>query len=176
MRQYLTTSQDESMKHIILGIFLLSAAFSSLQAQSQAWEIITRSGQPYPAVVLTDLSNDTLIIRAYGQYLPISIDSIKYLKRKKPSFAGVGILFGMTAGTIIGLERSKESSDDSFRPFFKSPGWNAGVGMFFGGMVGFILGESVSGDEIYDLRKRNQEEKAELLSRLIQRNQTNAKH
>ncbi|MEJ2658569.1 MAG: hypothetical protein P8012_15490 [Desulfobacterales bacterium] len=164
------------MKHIILGIFVLSTAFSSLQAQSQTWEIITVSEQPYPTIILHSLSNDTLTFKAYGQTMPISIDSIKYLKRKKPSFAGVGILFGMTAGTIIGLERSKESSDNN--PLFTSSNtaWNTGAGMFLGGAAGFILGEALGADEIYDLRKRNHQEKVELLSQLIQRNQKNVKH
>lgn len=156
------------MKIILFGIATFTLISGHLFGQVEKWDIVTFTDQPYNEVILHDVSNDTLYVKAYGKVFSVSIDSIYYLKRDKSSLGGAGIIFGMTIGGITAYEISRRSS----APYH---GFNVFLGVIGGGIAGFVVGEALGADEYCYLRSKSHQEKVKLLSELIGRNKNREK-
>jgi hypothetical protein len=160
------------MKNLYFLVFSIIFT-TNIYGQEELWDVVTLSGVPYSKVLLFKLENDTLWVRAYGNSSSIPIDSIKYLRREKQSHTGLGIVFGVIAGGIIGNEISKKRHNNN-APFSELAEpfeimWGTGIGIIFGGVIGAVVGTGLGNDEFYSFPSYNKQKKNILLTKLIKR-------
>lgn len=157
------------MRSAILLVFLLYLSCNFVYAQSKLWHISTLSDQPYNDVILVQTNNDSLFVNAYGQNLPIPIDSIKFMKSNLKSYSGIGLFFGIIAGGILGNVIADNSSEGLFSDAKNTSNKVFGtiIGAGLGGIFGYATLSGLRKDKYYDFTRYKPEQKRKLLLTLI---------
>ncbi len=150
----------------VLVLFFTAGIF----AQVPVWEIVTVDNQPYKNVVLHELSEDSLYVKAYGKTFSIPVDSLRYMQResKSGSYAVPGLFLGMIAGGIFGnLLTGKSSTNNPIGGLGKVTG--TGLGIAIGGVLGLAMGANAGSPQYYNMEKRDHRQKVELLRKLVEK-------
>ncbi len=154
-------------------LFLFSTHITALFSQKPVWNIYTFDDQPYFNVVLDGFANDTLQLKSMGKTYALPLKSIKILKRKRKSRAGVGLLTGMAAGGILLNLYSKASTkDQSTFPIDLrdlSIGITTTAGIIGGGIIGYLVGAGLGSDEYYNFSKYSYEQRKKIIEILMAR-------
>jgi hypothetical protein len=156
----------------IYFLFLIWFLFTkNVGAQTPLWDIFTISNQPYSNVVLDTLKQDTLQVKVLGRIYKIPVDSIATLKSERDSQAGIGVVFGVLSGAIIGFNLGGKSASngtpaDGLGEIIGSM-FGLFMGSLLGGIVGGGVGSKIGGDKFYNFRKRSYSKKLEILQQAI---------
>ncbi|MBD3226024.1 MAG: hypothetical protein GF313_14955 [Caldithrix sp.] len=161
------------MLRLSLPLMFILIVYTSAFGQAQSWTFVTYEDQPYSEVVLYQVSADSLYVKAFGKIHAVHIDSIKYMKRKRESYAGRGFITGMITGGVLA---NRIAVNSGYENGFLG-GFAYGVeiiigtaaGIIGGGILGYALGSGFSKDEFYDFSTRNLQEKKTLLTKLLNR-------
>ncbi len=159
-------------KHIVLVFFFVGSSF--LLGQKQIWDIYTIEDQPYSNVVLDTMQNDTLCVKSAGATHRIELNSIKILRRRKDSKAGIGTLTGMLLGgvamNLYSRNAVRKQSDFPVNTSVFRIGFNTGLGMLGGGLLGFAVGAGLGLDEYYNFSKLPYKKKKNILKNIFKQN------
>ena len=154
------------MKNRLIIIIILIIWMQTAFSKEPVFDIKLNNSLLYSKVLLENVHNDSLSFKAYGNTSSVHIDSIRYIKLERKSYAWTGMTIGLLFGSLIGYNQIKKQDYG-----ITKIGYGGAGGLILyaagGGILGSIFGKELSKDREFHLNDKTQAEKRKIIRKLI---------